>query len=102
MTQTDTGSAVRHQAASVADGLCTRFPLRAGNQRGSVRLSVADGLGTWFPLQAQAGGYRVSDRAGGRARPWSPRRCATTVSVRRSQPASPELLRRVLDGLHRL
>jgi hypothetical protein len=102
MTQTETGSAVRHPAASVADGLCTHFPLPAGNRCGSVRLSVADGLRTWFPLQAQAGGDPVSDRAGGRPRPALPRRCAITVSVRRSQPASPELLRRVLDGLHRL
>lgn len=102
MTQTDTGSAVRHQAASVADGLCTHFPLRAENRRGAIRLSVADGLRTWFPLQAQPGGYPVSDRAGGRARPVLPRRCAMAVSVRRSEPASPELLRRVLDGLHRL
>lgn len=102
MTQTDTGPAVRHPAASVADGLRTHFPLRTGNRRVSVRLSVADGLRTWFPQQARAGGYPVFDRAGGRPRPVLPRRCAITVSVRRSEPVSPELLRRVLDGLHRL
>jgi hypothetical protein len=100
----------RRATVSIVEALRVQFPLRADAARRSARLSVADALRSRFPQPrtpaeddlAAASACRAAS-VGQPAGPTLPRRIRRTpVSARQAQPASTALLRRVLDGLHRL
>jgi hypothetical protein len=107
MRQPDTGSARHRPVVSVAEALRTRFPPEPGSRR--RRPSVAEALRTRFPQPRTPG-----DDAPVPAAPWAapacqprlalPRRAqrGSAVPARPARPVSPDLLRRVLDGLQRL
>jgi hypothetical protein len=81
------GAEPGRSALTVAEALRSRFPLRAEPARGV--LTVADALRSRFPARARP--------ALPRRRPGTP-----TPAPQAHQAASPELLRRILDGLQRL
>jgi hypothetical protein len=104
MRQPHTGSAGRPATVSVAEALRSRFPLDAGNGRRPARPSVAEALRSRFPQPRTPADDPLPGSAGRPAGPVLPRRLRRDVPVpaRHAQAASPELLRRVRDGLQRL
>jgi hypothetical protein len=100
----------RRATVSIAEALRVQFPPHADAAQRSARLSVTEALRSRFPQPrtpaeddlAVASARRPAS-AGRPAGPVLPRRLRRTpVSARQAQPASAALLRRVLDGLHRL
>lgn len=88
-------------AVSVAEALRTRFPLDTENGRRPTRLSVAEALRVRFPqprTPTDASGAPTS--TAGRMLPRRVR--GNSAPARQARLASPELLRRVLDGLQKL
>jgi hypothetical protein len=83
---------------SVAEALRTRFP---ESGRRPPRPSVAEALRVRFPHpRPPTDGNRALSSAAG---PTLPRRIRNhSAPARQARLASPELLRRVLDGLHKL
>jgi hypothetical protein len=83
---------------SVAEALRTRFP---ENGRRPPRLSVAEALRARFPHpRPPADGNQALASAVG---PMLPRRVRNnSAPARQARLVSPDLLRRVLDGLHKL
>jgi hypothetical protein len=93
-----TESGQRRVTVSVAEALRTRFP-EAG--RRPPRLSVTEALRVRFPHpRTPTDGNRALVSADGRTMPRRIRN--NSIPARQARLASPELLRRVLDGLHRL
>ena len=89
---------------SVAEALRSRFPL--GTEPGRAgRPPVAEALRSRFPLRPRSPGEAEPARADGSrpamSLPWRVRRVPLAAG-RAQASASPELLRRVLDGLRRL
>ena len=96
-----TESGQPRMTVSVAEALRTRFPLDNETGRPAPRLSVAEALRVRFPHpRTPADGNRALTSAAGRTLPRRIRNNST--SARQARLASPELLRRVLDGLHKL
>jgi hypothetical protein len=105
MRQSATESGQRRAAMSVAEALRSRFPSDTQTRRRPTRLSVAEALHSRFPQpRTPAGDDPLFAGAGGPVGPMLPRRIRRSISVPggRAQPASPELLRRILDGLLKL
>jgi hypothetical protein len=96
-----TESGQPRMTVSVAEALGTRFPLDTETGRRAPRLSVAEALRVRFPHpRTPADGNR---ELASPARRTLPRRVRNhSTSARPARLASPELLRRVLDGLHKL
>jgi hypothetical protein len=96
-----TESGQRRVTVSVAEALRTRFPLDTGSGRRLPRLSVAEALRVRFPHpRTPADGNRALAGAAG---PTLPRRIRNnSTPATQARLASPELLRRVLDGLQKL
>jgi hypothetical protein len=91
----------RRVTVSVAEALRTRFPLDTGSGRRPSRLSVADALRVRFPHpRTPADVNRVLASAAGPTLPQRIRNHSTPA--RQARLPSPELLRRVLDGLQKL
>jgi hypothetical protein len=85
----------------VAKALRTRFPLETEAGRRAPKLSVAEALRVRFPHpRTPADSNPALASAAGRTLPRRIRNNST--SARQARLASPELLRRVLDGLHKL
>jgi hypothetical protein len=96
-----TESGQRRVTVSVSEALRTRFPLDSEAGRRPSRLSVAEALRVRFPHPwTSTGGYRARASATGRTLPRRSRNNSTPA--RQARLASPELLRRVLDGLQNL
>ena len=93
-----TESGQPRMTVSVAEALRTRFPLNTETGRRAPRLSVAEALEVRFPHpRTWADGNRAL------ASRTLPRRIRNnSTSARQARLPSPELLRRVLDGLHKL
>ena len=87
-------------ALTVAEALRARFPLRTEPARQRHTVSVAEALCCRFPPLAR------TPASTGPTRPALPRRVrgiSLPAAARPAEPsASPELLRRILDGLQRL
>jgi hypothetical protein len=97
----------RRTTVSIAEALRVQFPLHGDATRRSARLSVAEALHSRFPQPRTPAeddlAAASARRPAGAGRPALPRRIRRTpVSARQAQPTSAALLRRVLDGLHRL
>jgi hypothetical protein len=93
-----TESGQRRMTVSVAEALGTRFPLNTETGRRAPRLSVAEALRVRFPHPRTPadGNPALASRT-------LPRRIRNnSTQARQARLASPELLRRVLDGLHKL
>jgi hypothetical protein len=94
-------SGQRRMTVSVAEALRTRFPLDTEPGRRAPRLSVTEALRVRFPHpRTPADGNPALASAGCRTLPRRSRNNSTPA--RQARLASPELLRRVLDGLHKL
>jgi hypothetical protein len=87
-------------ALTVAEALRARFPLRPEPAQERRAVSVAEALRCRFPPLAR------TPASTGPTRPALPRRVrgiSLSAAARQAEPsASPELLRRILDGLQRL
>jgi hypothetical protein len=96
-----TESGQRRMTVPVAEALRTRFPLDTETGRRAPRLSVAEALRVRFAHpRTPADGNPALASAAGRTLPRRIRNNST--QARQARLASPELLRRVLDGLHKL
>jgi hypothetical protein len=96
-----TESGRRRVTVSVAEALRTRFPLDTDTGRRPPRLSVAEALRVRFPHpRTPTDGNRTLASAAGRTLPRRVRNKSAPATQARL--ASPELLRRVLDGLQKL
>ena len=95
-----TESGQRRMTVPVAEALRTRFPLSTESGRRATRLSVAEALRVRFPQPRTPADGNPALAAAGRTLPRRIRNTSTTA--RQARLASPELLRRVLDGLHKL
>ena len=91
---------------SVAEALRSRFPLRTEPGQGRRALSVAEALRSRFPPiprpPAQASPARADAPRPGSTRLVRRIRKIPVATAPAEPPASPELMRRVLDGLRRL
>jgi hypothetical protein len=96
-----TESGQRRVTVSVTEALRTRFPLDTETGRRPPRLSVAEALRVRFTHpRTPADGNRALASAAG---PTLPRRIRNNSALaRQARLVSPELLRRVLDGLQKL
>ena len=91
---------------SVAEALRSRFPLRTEPGQGRRALSVAEALRSRFPPSprppAQASPARADAPRSGTRTLVRRIRKTPVAAAPAEPPASPELMRRVLDGLRRL
>jgi hypothetical protein len=100
----------RRAKVSIAEALRAQFPLHTETGLRPANISVTEALRSRFPQpRTSAEDDRAFAGAHWPARPGRPGRPALArrvrgvpVSARQAQPVSAALLRRVLDGLHRL